>query len=223
MSTNTAAEARMLKLIAIRNHSDTLCRLFDKEIAPSLASYYGVLHLVKFLDAYEGLLCKLSPEQKEKVLCFTGLISDVYKHRDALRRVRNGWIAHIPDDDFFDEGASGFVRRVRMPGDPATHYEMLACTVKFIDILRALLPDIARPAVEKFNLTADADPKFHCVDLGQVDRNISAKLDSALKNAEEKLPGMPWDSLLAAVGASLDQLGPADTSAGAAGGGGDRR
>ena len=203
----------MRRLILIRNHMDVLCRLFEGGIAPSLALHYGALHLVQFLDVYKDFMGGLDPRQREQVRCAAGLISDAHKHRDALKKVRNCWVAHPPDDDLLAEDASDFVRRVGLPVDPAAHYKMLVCTVMFIDTARALLPEIAEPTVEKFNSSSGAKPKFHCIDLDQIAQNLSSKLDSVRKEAEQKCPDMQWVSLLGAAGVRLDQLGPSDPDA----------
>lgn len=203
----TRAEAGMRRLILIRNHLDVLCRLFECGTAPPLAFHYGSLRLVQFLDAYENFMGSLDSRQREPVLCAAGLVSDVHKHRDALKKVRNGWIAHPPDDGLLAEDASDFIRRVGLPVDLAAYYEMLVCTVIFIDTVRALLPCIAKPAVEKFNRTDDARPKYHCVDLNRVACNVRGRLEVARRRAGRELPGVRWDLLLGAAGVRLDQLG----------------
>ena len=210
----TPAEACMRRLTMIRNLLENLCTLFESGIAPSTASYYGVLHLAQFMDAYDGLMGHLTARQKRLVECVTGLISGVTVHKKALKDVRNNWIAHLQDDGEFAEDASDFVGRVGMPGDPAAHYEIHVCVIAFIDTVRALLPEIAEPTAEKFNRTGDATPKYHCVDLDQVDRNVRARLEAAQKRAEKEFPGMPWDSLLGAAGVRLRQLGPSVLPAG---------
>ncbi len=191
-----------------------LCGLFESGFAPSTASYYGVLHLAQFVDAYDGLMGHLTARQKRLVKCVTGLISGVTVHKKALKDVRNNWITHLQDDGEFAEDASDFVGRVGMPGDPAAHYEMHVCVIAFIDTVRAILPEIDEPAAEKFNRTCDARPTYHCVDLDQVDRNVRARLEAAQKRAKREFPGMPWDSLLGAVGVRLRQLGPGALPAG---------
>ena len=216
----TPAEAGMRRLILIRNHLDVLCRLFECGTAPSLAFHYGPLRLVQFLDAYEDFMGGLDPRQQKLVVCAAGLVSDVHKHRDALKKVRNAWIAHPPNDGLLAEDASDFIRRVGLPVDLAAYYEMLACTIIFVDTVRALLPCIAKPAVEKFNRTDDAKPKFRCVDLGQIVQNVRSKIDIVREEAEQKCPGMEWNSLLGAAGVRLDQLGPSDPCVGAARGDG---
>ena len=218
----THAEAGMRRLILIRSHMDVLCRLFEGGIAPSLAFHYGVLRLAQFLDAYEGFMGSLDPRQQKLVACAAGLVSDVHKRRDALKNVRNGWIAHPPDDGLLAEDGSDYVRRIGLPGDPAAYYEMLVCTVAFIDTAGALLPEIAEPTVEKFNRSSGAKPKFHCIDLDQIAQNLRSKLDSVRKEAEQKCPDMQWGSLLGAAGVRLDQLGPSDPGAYAARGDGPR-
>ena len=212
------AEAGMRRLILIRNHMDVLCRLFEGGTAPSLAFHYGVLRLAQFLDAYEGFMGSLDTRQQKLVACAAGLVSDVHKRQDALKNVRNGWIAHPPDDGLLAEDGSDYVRRIGLPGDPAAYYEMLVCTVAFIDTARALLPEIAEPTVEKFNSSSDAKPKFHCIDLDQIVQNLRSKLDSVREEAEQKCPNMQWGSLLGAAGVHLDQLGPGGPDPGAAGG-----
>lgn len=216
----TRAEAGMRRLILIRNHLDVLCRLFECGTAPSLAFHYGSLRLVQFLDAYEDFMGGLDPRQQKLVVCAAGLVSDVPKHKHALKKVRNAWIAHPPDDSLLAEDASDFIRRVGLPVDPTAYYEMLVCTVIFIDTVRALLPCIAKPAVEKFNRTGDAKPKLRRVDSGQIIQNVRSKIDTVREEAEQKCPGMEWDSLFGAAGVSLDQLGPSDPRVGAARGDG---
>lgn len=216
----TRAEAGMRRLILIRNHLDVLCRLFECGTALPLAFHYGPLRLVQFLDAYEDFMGGLDPRQQKLVVCAAGLVSDVHKHRDALKKICNAWIAHPPDDGLLAEDASDFIRRVGLPVDLAAYYEMLVCTVIFIDTVRALLPCIAKPAVEKFNRTGDAKPKYRRVDFGQIIQNVRSKIDTVREEAEQKCPGMQWDSLLGAVGVRLDQLGPSDPRVGAVRGNG---
>lgn len=219
----TPAEAGMRRLIMIREHLGVLCRLFENGAAPSLAFHYGVLRLVQFLDAYEDFMGSLDPQQQRRVACVAGLVSDVHKHGGSLSRLRNGWIAHLPDDDLLAADTSAFFRRVGLPRDPAAYYEMLMRTIIFIDTARALLPGIAKPAVEKFNRTGDAEPNWHLVVLGRAHQSLRASLDGVLKNAKQKCPDVEWDSLLGAAGVRLDRLGPADPGAGADRGGGRRK
>lgn len=217
----TPAEADMRRLIIVRNQLDMLTYLvFVGKITPSLAAYYGVQHLVQFEKAYRRLMRHLPPEQREHVRCVAGLVSGVIEHSSGLRKVRNNWIAHLQDDDSFAEDASDFIEGAGMPGNPATHCEMHICVVAFVDTLRALLPGIAGPAVEKFNRTSDAEPKFRRFDPNRVVQDARSRLDDARKKAKQKFPCLPWDSLLGAAGVRLGQLGPDDPSAGAARGGG---
>ena len=222
MTGYTPAEAGMRRMIVIRNRMHALYGLFEKKIAPSVALQYGVQELVQFADAYDGLMGRLTPEQKERVLCVGGLISAVAEHRDGLRALRNRWLAHPQDDDLFAEGASGFVRRNGLPVDPAMYYEMLACAVIFADTVRALLPDIAKPAAEKFNRTGDARPEYYCDTLSRIACSVRGRVEAARKRARKKCPGMDWDSLLGAAGVRLDQLGPGGPKAGIARGEGWR-
>lgn len=188
--------------------------------APALPP--GVQELVQFADAYDGLMGRLTPEQKERVLCVRGLISAVAEHRDGLRALRNRWLAHPQDDDLFAGDASDFVRRSGLPVDPALYYEMLACAVIFVDTVRALLPDIAKPAAEKFNRTGDAKPEYYCDTLNRVARGVRGRVEAARKRAWKKCPGMDWDSLLGAAGVRLDQLGLGGPRTGIACGEGQR-
>ena len=210
------AEAGMRRLIVIRNLLENLRILFESEIAPSTASYYGVLHLAQFADAYDGLMGHLTPHQKRLVLCVTDMISGVTVHKKALKNMRDNWIAHLQDDDGFAEDASGLIGHVGMPGDPAAHYEMHVCVIVFVDTVRALLPEIAEPTVEKFNRSGDATPKYHCDGLNRALQNARARLEAARKRAEREFPDMQWGSLLGVVGVHLNQLGPAGPGAYAA-------
>ena len=210
----TPAEACMRRLTMIRNLLENLRTLFESGIAPSTASYYGILHLAQFAGAYNGLMGHLTARQKRLVLCVTDLISGVAVHKKALKNVRDNWIAHLRDDGGFAEDASDFVGRVGMPGDPAAHYEMHVCVIAFIDTVRALLPEIAEPTAEKFNRTGDATPKYHCDGLNRAIYNACARLEAAQKRAEREFPDMPWGSLLGAAGVRLRQLGPGVLPAG---------
>lgn len=223
MTAYTPAEAGMRKMIVIRNRMDALYGLFEGMIAPSVAFQYGVQELVQFADAYYGLMGKLTPEQKERVLCVTDLISAVLEHRDGLRALRNRWLAHPQDDDLFAGDASEFVRRNGLPVDPAMYYEMLACAVIFTDTVRALLPDIAKPAAKKFNRTGDAKPEYYSDTLNRVARSVCGRVEAARKRAGQERPGMDWDSLLGAAGVRLDQLGPVGPKACIARGEGRRK
>ena len=207
MTGYTHAEAGMRRLILIRDHMNVLCRLFEEEAAPLFAFHYGVLRLAQFLDAYEGFMGSLDTRQQEQVLCAAGLVSGVHKRRDALKKMRNAWIAHLPDDSLLAEVGSDYVQRIGLPIDPADYYEMLLSTVVFIDTVRALLPGIAKPAVEKFNRSGAAKPEIRCVYPDLIAQNVRSKLDSVREEAERKFPDMQWGSLLGAAGARLDQLG----------------
>ena len=219
----TPAEAGMRRLIVIRNRLKGLSDLFEKEIAPSLAIHYGILHLVQFLDAYHELMGALDKREKKRVLCATGLISGVTERSDGLRAVRNDWVAHLQGKGRFTEDASAFLRRAGLSGDPSAYYEMMASVIAFVDAAAALLPDIARRAVEKFNRTGDAGPEWHCVDLDRIDQNVRAKLDAVREKANRLFPGVQWGPPLGSAGARLGPLGPAGMGADAAGGGGRRK
>ena len=209
----TPAEAGMRRMIVIRNHLENLRILFESKIAPSTASYYGILHLAQFTSAYNGLMGRLTPRQKRLVLCVTDLISGVTVHKKTLKEVRDNWMAHLQDNGWFAEDASDSVRRVGMPGYPAAHYEMHVCIIAFVDTVRALLPKIAEPTVEKFNRTGDATPKYYCDGLNRAIQNTRARLEAARKRAEREFPDMQWSSPLGAAGVRMNQLGPAGPGA----------
>ena len=219
----TPAELNMRRLIVIQNHLKGLSDLFEREIAPSLAIHYGILHLVQFLDAYHKLMRALDEQEQGRVLCATYLISGVTKRSDGLRAVRNDWVAHLQGKGRFTEDASDFLRRAGLSGDPSAYYEMMASVIAFVDAAAALLPDTARRAVEKFNRTGDAKPKYHCVDLDRINQNIRARLDAVRERANQKFPGMQWGPSLGSAGARLGPLGPVDMTVGAAGGDGQRK
>ena len=184
----TPAEAGMWKMIVIRNRMRDLYGLFDVGTAPSIALQYGVQELVQFVDAYDGLMGRLTDEQNKRVQCATDLISGVVEHRGALREMRNSWLAHPQDDGLFAEGAPGFVRRAGLPADPAAYYEMLACAVIFADTVRALLPEVAGPAVEKFNRTGDARPERYCDVLNRVACNVRGRIEAARRGGGAGVP-----------------------------------
>ena len=219
----TPAELNIRRLIVIQNHLRGLCSLFERGIAPSLAIHYGILHLVQFLDAYHELMGALDEREKRRVLCATGLISGVTERSDGLRAMRNDWVAHLQGKGWFTEDASDFFRRVGLSGDPSVYYEMMASVIAFVDAVAALLPDVSRQAVEKFNRTGDAEPEWHCVDPGRINQNVRAKLDAVRERADRMLPGVQWGPPLGSAGARLGPLGPAGMGAGAAGGGGRRK
>ena len=203
----TPAEASMQRMIVIRNLLGTLHILFKSGIAPSTASYYSVLHLAQFTDAYDGPMGHLTARQKRLVQCVTDLISGAAVHKKALKDMRNNWIAHLQDDGEFAEDAPDFVRRVGMPGDSAAHYEMHVYVIAFVDIVGDLLPEIAAPTVKKFNRTGNATPKYHFVDLNRVASDVSSWIEVARKRVEREFPETERNSLLGATGVHLDPLG----------------
>ena len=146
----------MRRMIVIRNLLESLRIFFESGIAPSTASYYGILHLAQFTDAYDGLMGRLTARQKRRALCVTDLISSVAVHKKALKDMRNNWMAHLQDDGGFAEDASGFIGRVGMPGDSAAHYEMHVCVIAFVDTVRAMLPEIAEPGAAHAGAVAPA-------------------------------------------------------------------
>lgn len=208
MTDYTAAEACMRRMIVVRNHLEVLHHLaFEGGVNPSVTSYYGILHLLEFTGSYHGMMEHLNPDEKEQVLCITDLIAGVIGCQKALQEVRNNWIAHLQEYDRFIEDASDFARRVGLPDNPEAYHEMFISTIAFVDTVRALLPDIAGPAVEKFNRSGDAASTLYEFSPDRAMQNARARLEAARNNAEKKFPNLEWDLLLGAVGVRLEQLG----------------
>ena len=207
----TPAELCMRRLIVIRNLLDDLNYIgFEKALAPSVAVRYGILELTQFIDSYNGLLGKLDPYQKSLVLSVAELVADVTRHKDALKKMRNNWIAHLQDKGMFAEDASAFIIKNNLPSDHGYYHEMFARIIIFVDTVQALLPEIAGPTVSKFNRTLDARPIMRAVDLEQAGRIVFAKLERVRKTAESKHPQIPWDMVLGAAGVRLEKLGVDD-------------
>lgn len=204
----TRAELYMRKLIMVRSLLDDLSRVhLDGRPAPSLAAYYGILHLDQFIGVYHALMGELSDDQRRLVGCLSPLISDIDAHKGGLRAVRDDWIAHLQDDDKFAEDASDFLRRAKLPENPTWYREMSECAIVFADAVQALLPDIVIQVLDKFNRTRDARPTGHVFDPQLATQNVRAKLKRAQKKAAEAYPECPWASLLGVVGIGPEKLG----------------
>lgn len=198
----------MRRLIIVRSLLDNLNRIrLDGRPAPSLASYYGILHLHQFVGAYHGLMGELDDGQKKIVTCLSDLVSEIDSHRDGLRAVRDSWIAHLQDDDKFTEDASEFLKRAGLPENPTWYREMSECAIVFVDAVQALLPDIAEPVLEKFDRTRDAKPVEHFFNPPLATKNVRARLELAQEKAAEEYPNCPWVSLLGTVGVGPKKLG----------------
>lgn len=201
------SEHCLRRLIIARNLLDVLSGIrLDGGRDPSFVPHYGVLHLVQFMDAYEGLMGRLNPDQKRLVACLSDLISDIQDHRDALRKTRNMWVAHLQDKDMSVEAPSDFVRRVGLPDDPAWYSEMFECAIIFADAVQSLLPEIAETASKKTHRTADAGPAQFVFDPEQIIQNICARLKKTRKKAEKECPNRQWDSLLSLANDRCEML-----------------
>lgn len=177
------------------------------ERCPPFVLHYGILHLVQFMDAYEGLMGHLAPDQKGPVACLSDLICGMFDHKDALVKMRNQWVAHLQDKDMSAEAPSIFVRRVGLPEDPGWYGETFDCAVIFADAVWALLPEIAIPASKKGAITAGAGPEEYAFDPNRVARNVRDRLEKARQKAENEYPDRPWGSLLGLDGGGPNKLG----------------
>ena len=204
----TPAELCMRRLIMIQNSLRDLNYIgFKKPLAPSLAAKYGIPELVLFIDSYNGLLGELTARQKGPVLILAELAADVIHHKDALKKARNNWIAHLQDRDRFNEDASEFAKRIGLPNNPYAYHEMFICVILFVDILQRCLPEIAGPAVAKFNRTPDASMPLLAVDPELPARNASAKLERVRKKLAATRPDLSWSALVGETGPGLEKLG----------------
>ena len=203
----TPAEQCMRRLIMARELLNNLKRIrLDGGSPPSFVPYYGTLHLVQFMDAYEGLMGCLTEDQKKPVTCLSDLISGIVEHKGALREVRNKWIAHLQDDGGFAEDAPDFVRRAGLPDGPMWYIETFECAVIFADAVQSLLPDVAEPVREKVGRALGAEPTKHPFDQ-EVDQNTRTRLGMARKKAAIEYPDCPWASLLSILGPGPEKLG----------------
>lgn len=204
----TPAEQCMRRLIMARGLLNNLkCIRLDGGIPPQFVSYYGTLHLVQFMDAYEALMGCLTEDQKKPVTCLSDLISGIVEHRGALREVRNKWIAHLQDDGGFAEDAPDFVRRAGLPDGPMWYIETFECAVIFADAVQSLLPDVAESVREKVGRVLGAAPPKYPFDQEEVDQNIRTRLGMARKKAAKEYPDCPWASLLGILGPGPEKLG----------------
>ena len=204
----TPAELYMRKLLTLRGLLDNLDRIhLDGRPAPSIASYYGILHLHQFIGAYHGLMGALGPDQKKLVACLSDLVTDIDSRRSGLRAVRDNWIAHLQDDDKFINDASEFLRNAKLPENPTWYRGMSECAIVFVDAVQALLPDIAVPVMEKFNNTPDARPAGRVFNPWQATQNVRARLKRAQRRASEEYPDCPWAALLGILGVGPEKLG----------------
>lgn len=204
----TRAESCLRRLIMARNmlHNLNSIRLDDGS-QPMFVFQYGILHLVQFMDAYEGLMGGLTDDQKKPVTCLSDLICGILDREDALREARNKWIAHLQDDDGFAEDAPDFLRRAGLPDDPLWYREMFECAVIFADAVQSLLPEVEERVREMVRRALGAEPPKHLFDRMVVDQNIRTRLAKARKKAAKEYPDCPWVLLLAALGPGPEKLG----------------
>ena len=206
-----AAELCMRRLIVIRNSPDCLNYIgFERRIAPLIAIRYGILNLVLFAESHNALMGTLNSRHKSLVLPLSELVADVICHKDDLGRVRNDWIAHLQGKGEFVEDASEFLGNNGLPEDPSEYYKMSVRAIVFVDTLQALLPDIAGPAVKKFNSTLDARPPMHTVDPEQVCLRVRERLERVRRKAKADRPEILWDSVIGAARVRLEKLGDDD-------------
>ena len=198
----------MLRLIVIRNSVDSLNYIgFTKLIAPSLAAKYGIIELVLFANAYNELFGKLNERQRRLVLPLSELVADVVRRKQRFKTVRNSWVAHLQDKDGFAEDASDLLRRNKLPDNLYEYHEMFTRIVIFVDTVQAVLPEIAGPAVDKFNRTHNAGRAMHAGDPEIAEQNVRARLERVRRKAAAMHPDIPWDSMLGAAGVRLEKLG----------------
>lgn len=191
------AEHCLRRMIMARNLLDILTGIrLEGGRDFSFVLHYGILHLVQLMDACEGLMGHLTLDQRRLVACLSDLICGIVDHRDALRKTRNGWVAHLQDRDMSAEAASDFVRRVGLPDDPMWYSEMFECAIIFADAVQSLLPEIVASASRKVDHTADVGPAQYVFDPEQVIQNVLARLERARAKAEKQYPDRPWTSLL---------------------------
>ena len=204
----TRAESCLRRLIMARNMLYNLNSMrLDDGSPPMFVFQYGILHLVQFMDAYKGLMGCLTDDQKGPVLCLSDLISGMVEHKGALREARNKWIAHLQDDDGFTEDAPDFLRRVGLPDDPSWYLETFECAVVFADAVQSLLPEVAKPVLERVRQTLGVEPPKHLFDPEQVIQNVRTRIGKVRKKAETKYPDRQWASLLGLVGPGPEKLG----------------
>ena len=166
-----------------------------------------------FAESYSALVGTLNSRQKGLVVPLSELVADVIRNKDDLGRVRNDWITHLQGKGKFAKDASEFLRDNGLPEDPSEYYEMSMRAIVFVDTLQALLPDIAGPAVEKFNATPDARPTIYAFDPERVILNVRARIESVRKRAMADHPDLDWDSIIGAARVRLEKLGGDDLCA----------
>ena len=204
----TPAEQCLRRLIMARNLLANLSSLrLGDGCPPMFVFQYGTMHLVQFMDAYEGLMGCLTDEQKGPVLCLSDLISGMVEHKSVLREVRNKWIAHLQDDDGFVEDAPDFVWRTGLPDDPVWYLETFECAVIFADAVQSLLPEVASPVLERVDQALGDEHMEYSLDPARLARNVQARLEKARKKAEEAHPDRPWAALLGIAGTGPERLG----------------
>lgn len=125
----------------VRNTLQILLEMYDKpnhKLTASITIRYMLLELDNFIKYHTSMIGKLTEKQKKYVLCLADFLKEITKNRDTIRKIRNGWIAHIQDEDNFKQDIMDLIRESNFDRFPQDILIMGKCAICYVHIF---LPD----------------------------------------------------------------------------------
>jgi len=154
MSKFNELEVELLRLLSIRNTLQILLELpatTEHNLTNSIVNRYAILELANFIKYQESLMGKLTKQQKKFVICLNPFLEELITNRVALKKIRDGWVAHIQDDDEFKEDIMELMKRLDFPKYSYDVIVMAKCVIYFVDGLKIIIAKEFYDANEKSN------------------------------------------------------------------------
>ncbi len=175
----------------VRNTLDALLEIHDQskhELATSVITRYIILELDNFIDSQNSMMGKLDEKQKKYVVCLSGFLEEIEKNKKVIRKIRDGWIAHIQNEDNFKEDIMDLIKNSTLE----TGQEIIImglCVIRYVDALKSVLLEEFDNANERYNATRESS--VHAVILNNeiIKQIIKQKVE--LSKQKLRLIGFP--------------------------------
>lgn len=192
MSDLTQLEIVLLRLLLIRNSIETLLRVGQTStdfFAISIMIRYLILELDSFIDAQRAFMGQLSEKQKKFVLCLTPYLKEINDSREVIRKLRDGWIAHVQNEDEFKEDIMDLIKRMNFSTSPNDTIMMAQCSILYVDALKIILAQEFEVAHEKYDMDRDDSIQTFVMDKQIINQIIQQKTEFTKKQLS--LQGFP--------------------------------
>lgn len=187
-------EIVLLRLLLIRNSIETLLRVGQKStdfFGISIMIRYLILELDNFVDSQNALMNELNEKQKKFVLCLTPYLEEINRNKEAIKQLRNNWIAHVQTKGHFNEDIMDLIKRMNFSTAPQDTIIMAKCSIDYVDALKIILVKEFDRASEKNNEGRDDAIQSFITDKNMTNQIIQQKKELTKKRLSLKgFPGV---------------------------------